>query len=833
MPGRKCKYIFENMTDGIEKFEVTDWDLENEFNPNRVRHNLTKKQQIYGVFASDDSDEDERPGFGRKNTPGSTQINFVSGGVRTVGEKQEKKESEEEKGSSDEELPVKPQPKRSFSNQRSGFSGTRNSRQIAGLRSAQKNANSNEFGGWEKHTKGIGQKLLLQMGYKPGMGLGKSLQGITTPIEAKLRKGKGAIGLYGPEQPTMTRVGGPSVIQEESAEEETAKHQRQWKKTTGERKPKVEYYTQSAEEAVQEGASKRFRGDASGLSSVKVIDMTGPEQRVLSGYHQIHQQHSKPPEQEAEESKASKGEHFFLPELEHNLKLLKDDEKQKIIRCDRQKQYNEDRIINLEHEKKRLEQVLVQEEKQILTLEKVLKIVDSMDSSSNSDDSNETLEIAARTFKDLQDEFYEEYKMYNLSDLAITIVVPLVQKLMKDWNPLEQKHHCIDIFQDWKALLECSSPVSGHTGLEQELQPYHRLVWDVWMPPVRKAILSWNARNWSPLVELLDTWTPLLPPWVLDNVLEQLVLPRLQKEVEAWNPLTDTLPVHSWLHPWLPLMGSRLEPLYAPIRQKLSSALVNWHPSDCSAKLILEPWKSVFSQGVMDAFVINNIIPKLAMALQAYVINPHQQHLDVWNWVMAWMDMMPEPCMVTLLEKNFFPKWLQVLYTWLTHSPNYEEVTKWYTGWKSMLPPSLLAHPVIKEQFRQALDIMNRAVSAPQGLLGQQPGAKESMAYLTNIERQQELERHVKPRRDYEAMMQTIRGATSTASITSSFKELIEKKAEESNILFMPVAGRYQEGKQVYRFGSSLLYLDRGVIFVFNQKTWVPTSLQSLLDTAG
>lgn len=38
------------MTDGIEKFEVTDWDLENEFNPNRVRHNLTKKQQIYGIY---------------------------------------------------------------------------------------------------------------------------------------------------------------------------------------------------------------------------------------------------------------------------------------------------------------------------------------------------------------------------------------------------------------------------------------------------------------------------------------------------------------------------------------------------------------------------------------------------------------------------------------------------------------------------------------------------------------------------------------------------------------------------------------------------------------
>lgn len=66
---------------------------------------------------------------------------------------------------------------------------------------------------------------------------------------------------------------------------------------------------------------------------------------------------------------------------------------------------------------------------------------------------------------------------------------------------------------------------------------------------------NWNARVWSPLVELLDTWTPLLPPWIMGNILDQLVLPRLQSEVDAWNPLTDTLPVHSWIHPWLPLMG--------------------------------------------------------------------------------------------------------------------------------------------------------------------------------------------------------------------------------------------------------------------------------------
>lgn len=86
-------------------------------------------------------------------------------------------------------------------------------------------------------------------------------------------------------------------------------------------------------------------------------------------------------------------------------------------------------------------------------------------------------------------------------------------------------------------------------------------------------------------------------------------------QVDNWNPLTDTVPIHSWIHPWLPQMQMRLEPLYPPIRNKLANALQRWHPSDASARLILQPWKDVFTPGAWEAFMVKNIVPKLGECL--------------------------------------------------------------------------------------------------------------------------------------------------------------------------------------------------------------------------
>ena len=133
-----------------------------------------------------------------------------------------------------------------------------------------------------------------------------------------------------------------------------------------------------------------------------------------------------------------------------------------------------------------------------------------------------------------------------------------------------------------------------------------------------------------------------MPLWMWNNVLDQLVLPKLQNDVELWDPLTDSVPLHSWLHPWLPFLGQQLEIVYPTIRynirveyylkkiyissvrflprNKLATALTGWHPSDRSARLILLPWKEVFPKGSLHAFVLKNIYPKLEQVLKDNLI---------------------------------------------------------------------------------------------------------------------------------------------------------------------------------------------------------------------
>ncbi|XP_029915846.1 tuftelin-interacting protein 11 [Myripristis murdjan] len=825
----------EEEEDGVEveSFEVTDWDLANEFNPDRRRHKQTREQATYGIWAERDSDEDERPSFGGKRSKDYTApVSFVSAGLRkTAAEEKQQQKAEagsDDSDNDDDDAPAAPPPPRGAAPkklQMGNFRGNQSQRFAAGIRPGQ------DIGSWEKHTRGIGQKLLQKMGYQPGKGLGKNAQGIVNPIEAKVRKGKGAVGAYGNERTQQSLQDFPVVDSEEEEEKEFQKELGQWRRdpaaSGGKKKPKYSYRTVEELKAKGKLAGRSTTTPAGELAQVKVIDMTGREQKVYYSYSQMSNKHSVPDDVPPSlATRDQKGSGFALPELEHNLQLLIDLTEQDILQSARRLQHERDVVVSLSHESSALQARLTAEQESIQRMEAVLELVERFQSGETAPGEGPSLQECARIFETLQTDYYEEYKTMGLGDLAVAVVHPLLKEKLRTWDPLKDSSYGLEEVGQWRAILE-SRQLHSSTP-ETNMDPYHRLLWEVWIPVMRSCVTGWQPRMVGPMVDCVEVWAPLLPLWILDHLLEQLILPRLQREVDNWNPLTDTVPIHSWLHPWLPLLQSRLEPLYPPIRSKLANALQRWHPSDGSARLILQPWKDVFTPGAWEAFMVKNIIPKLALCLGELVINPHQQQMEPFHWVMDWEGMLSPSSLVSLLDKNFFPKWLQVLCSWLSNSPNYEEITKWYLGWKTMFSDVLLAQSLIKDKFNEALDIMNRAVSSGMGGY-MQPGARENIAYLTQTERRKDFQYEVlQERRDAESVAQ--RGIS--AGLPTNFKDLIQTKAEENNIVFMPLVAKRHEGKQLYTFGRIVIYIDRGVVFVQGEKTWVPTSLQSLIDMA-
>ncbi|XP_052865681.1 septin-interacting protein 1 [Anopheles cruzii] len=834
--------------DEYERFEITDYDLANEFNPNRGRRRPTKNQQIYGIWADDSEneygDDDTSAGVGRKRTSKKPKdytapIGFIAGGIQQSGKKPEAKKQqhtgEDEDGeeeSDDEEGTARPQFDRKASSSTSESESDsaekpshNDLRSMAGFRSFSKPGptTGKGVGNWEQHTRGIGAKLLLQMGYQPGRGLGKDLQGISAPVEAHLRKGRGAIGAYGPEKKTTVadakQQKAPKHDEQKGAEK--ADEGQQWRKAKEGKLGKNRYFYKTVEDVIEKGKKTTTATYApfeksSKLSQVTVIDMTGPEKRVLSGYHALGQARVAD-EELYDDAKVSdkptvKTTHFALPELMHNLALMVQHCEQDIITIDKQKCETKDREEQLAQEKENLIRISDLEKDYLQTLEEALELVRSL--VEPAEGANLELEECEKRFVRLCANYPAECAEFGLSDLAAGVVAPLIAARLKDWAPFSDPTRHVELFKRWRSILGATSADVSCSLLD----PYSAVVWTGVIPSIRTAANEWDPRRPTPMIALLDAWAPVLPAWILDNVLEQIVLTKLSAAVVEWDPLTDTVPIHSWIHPWVDLLGTKLEgAVYTMIREKLSRALKAWHPEDRSARAMITPWKGVFSEEDLQVFLTKNIIPKLELRLTEVIVNPLQQDLEMFNQVWEWHELISPLQMANMLDKYFFPKWLQTLVIWLNQAPNFDHVSRWYQGWKSQFTDDVVRQTNVKESFRKALELMQRSIGAASGGIadGQELPPAASMAPIPPPP---------KP--------PTLLDVDATPAL--EFKELVSQKCAERGIIFAPMPGRRELGKQVYRVGKLFCYIDRSVCIVSldGGVNWTPISLTTLLERA-
>lgn len=812
--------------DGRESFEISDMDMQYAMNPGGRRRFQNKDQATYGVFAPDhDSDDDEQGtsrGPSNKRQKYTAPMSFVSGGVQTSS-KIDKTDPEsinmgtysskrDDDGEEAIELNFDRRTKRTQKEQ--------GAQVFAGMRSSATKgaADMNQFGGWMKHGKSdVIMKMMQSMGYKQGEGLGAQGQGIVEPVQAALRKGRGAVGAYGKEatgpkfgesaadaQKRLAQGGGaPAQADQENVQ---IKIKGGWKKS---QKVKTTYRT--LEDVIEEGMSgtRPSHKQSEQYSNIKVIDMTGKQQKVYSGYDSFSMKTRSEYDTVDEEERTV----FDVPELLHNLNLLVDLTEEGIRRSNQQLISLKDQTTAYEYELKQIDTTLKSEEEQAQHIKDVFELIDGFSSKAS-------MEECQNLFRRLRSEFPHEYQLYSLESVAIPVVLPLIQRHFANWKPLQEKEYGCGLISEWRDILDDSKngkkTTFGHNKTKgDEIRAYDRIVWEGILPSIRRACLQWDPRTeMHEMIELVEQWIPLISSWITENILEQLIIPKIAERVNQWDPMTDEVPIHQWLVPWLVLLGDRIQTVMPPIRQKLSKALKLWNPMDRSAMATLRPWQNVWSQGTFTSFVAQNIIPKLGSTLDTFELNPgiNPNYVE-WTACMEWLEMVHPDAIANIVTKYFFPRFYAALCQWLD-SPgvDHNEVKRWYAEWKARIPPSIVSYPTVTENLRRCMIAVGTSMQggkvsglAAAPIAPMAPAPSAPMAQFAPASQQQ-----------------------------LSLKEIIEITAGKHGFTYHPQKDRYKDGRQVFWFGALSIYMDADMVYVMDpvEFVWRATGLGELIQMA-
>lgn len=560
--------------------------------------------------------------------------------------------------------------------------------------------------------------MLEKMGWRMGQGLGEEGAGIINPIETKLRpKGMG-MGFRGFSEQTQQakeeakRQHGGTTSEEELSEDEKQQQQPKreaWKRKT--RKPKTVYKTAAA--IIADSAEQ-----PAPATQQKVIDMRGPTVREVS---LADLERESPSWQETTTR---------LPELRHNLRLIVDLARGDLENLARDRSSNELRLKALEEDCSLIQQrrqVDSDRRDKVIRVKEMAQELQSISKSALASGAYEQANITAlfgNVFEQMIKEYTpEDIRALHLDQIVVAVWTPVMKYKTSRWDVLADPTWGAKDVLAWRQLLVANDDderVSRRPRKEiPNATPFEMMMNTVWLVRVRSAINNtWNVRDPEPIVQLLEAWKPpLLPTFIFENIVNQLILPKVTRAVDEWDPRNDPEMVHTWIHPWLPVLEAwRLADLFTNIRHKLSVILRVWHPSDESALHIITPWKGVWTDAQMETFLGKAILPKLKRVLRdEFVVNPRDQELDPLIWVLAWRDLFSETTMSQLVEKEFFSKWLDVLYKWLTLDQdriNYDEVREWYLWWRQVLETYGFAdNKIISACFRKGLDMMAAAAS--------------------------------------------------------------------------------------------------------------------------
>ncbi|KAG0637523.1 GC-rich sequence DNA-binding factor-like protein-domain-containing protein [Tuber brumale] len=680
------------------------------------------------------------------------------------------------------------------------------------------------------NSESFAARMMAKMGYVEGQGLGKKGEGILAPIEVKLRPqgvGVGAIrektDQARKEAKRAAALRGEAISDSEDEEKKKKAKRKAGNGSMGSTPGGTPLRTRK--ERTKFRTAEEISAAAKGLDVPSVlkniIDFTGKERKLLTSSSGVM---SKDPSAEDESFKIARMARKDLESFAGEWASL------------------QDRKTYINKEERRLNLEMDEETKEIRRLKGMADMVKSLQSLTlNIANPKASIEAIVTQLEVLQLEYQNEIEDHDLTGVAVAVLHPLFKRELSSWSPLTDPFLFFENFHRLRRILhirskedlEAEYAKKGFVERSKSTTHYESMMFSLWLPKVRSAINNdWNVHKPAPVLEVLDVWTSLLPPFIHANILDQLVLPKLRAAVADWNPRVSKgkkarQPPHLWVFQWLPYLGPHMDDLLHDVRRGFGIVLDTWDVSEGTIEG-LEAWKEVFGPGQLEDLLVRHLLPRLALRLRDdFDVNPGDQILEPLEDVFKWISFFRISTFAQLIEAEFFPKWLNVLYQWLTAEPVFTEVQEWYMFWQDVFPEELRSAPAIRSGFKKGLDMMNNALD-----LGQDAPTKLAPPSV-------EPPRPTKPEAAAPKPV-PVKASNTPAPVGATFRDAVEDWCAGHDLLLIPLHKPHEaSGRPMFRMtasasgsGGSVVYFQGDVVWVQDKKNrelWEPLGLEELL----